>query len=77
MTRQIQFQCQGDSPPSLDLLRLSIPLVRGVFPGHRYFALVSLVGDVDGLMEIAAVEGDMFPVARIDVRIAFQAHGGF
>lgn len=65
MTRtksKTESQCQGDSPPSLDLLRISIPLVRGVFPGQRYFVLVSLVGEphADGTKEIVAVEGDIF-----------------
>ena len=59
MTRKTQFQCQGDSPLSLDLPRLSILLVRGVFPGHRHSALVLLVEDVDGLIDMGTIERDI------------------
>ena len=75
----MQFKCQGDSPLSLDLLRLSIPLVRGVFPGRQYFALVSPVGEpqVEDPTEIDNVDGDYFlPFATRCKNSIFQAHDG-
>lgn len=74
MTSKMQFECQGDSPLSLGLLRLSILPVHGVFPGHRYFVSVSLVG-VPRVVEVEVVERDIdIFVSRADVRIAFQTH---
>jgi len=76
MTSKMQFECQGDSPLSLDLLHLSIPLVHGVFPGHRYFVLVLLVGVLHAEVGVVERDIDIF-VSRADVRIAFRTPDDF
>lgn len=69
----MQFQCQEDFPPGLDLLHRSTPMVRGVFPRLRYFVLVLLEGGMRmaGAVDVEAAEG------RAGVRIVFQFRNDF